>query len=57
MTIAEILQRANEGRRERTYPRVIKKVGCKFPGKQLGQTGRAHNPVLEIRHPLASLLI
>ena len=57
MTIAEILQRANKGRRERTYPRVIKKVGCKFPGKQLGQTGRAHNPVIEIRHPLAALLI
>jgi hypothetical protein len=49
MTIAEILQRVNKGRRKRTYPRVMEKVGCKFPGKQLGQTGRVHNPVIEIR--------
>lgn len=57
MAIAEILQRVNKGRRKRTYPRVIKKVGYKFPAKKLGQTGRPHNPVIEIRHPLAVLLI
>lgn len=53
MAIREILERVNKGRRKRTYPRVIKKYkGRTFPVKQAGQTGHAHNPVLEIRHPL-----
>ncbi len=56
MTITEILERVSKGRRKRTYPRVIKKYkGHTYPVKQAGQTGHAHNPVLEIRHPLAAL--
>jgi hypothetical protein len=56
MSIAEILEKVTKGRRKRTYPRVIKKYkGRTFPVKQAGQAGRAHNPVIEIRYPLAAL--
>jgi len=56
MTIAEILERVAKGRRKRTYPRVIKKCGHTYPAKRAGQTGWAHNPVIEIRYPLTALL-
>ena len=57
MAIREILERVNKGRRKRTYPRVIKKYkGRTFPVKQDGQTGHAHDPVLEIRHPIVASL-
>jgi hypothetical protein len=56
MTISEILERVSKGRRKRSYPRVIKKYkGRTYPVKQAGQTGHSHNPVLEIRRPLAAL--
>jgi len=56
MTIAEILERVAKGRRKRTYPRVIKKYkGRTYPVKHASQTGRPHNPVIEIRHPLVAL--
>jgi hypothetical protein len=55
MAIAEILERVNKGRRKRSYPRVIKKYkGRTYPVKQPGQAGHAHDPVLEIRHPLVA---
>lgn len=57
MTLAEILARVNKGRRKRSYPRVIKKYkGRTYPVKQAGQTGSHHNPVIEIRPPLTTLL-
>jgi hypothetical protein len=57
MTITEILARVNKGRRERSYPRVIKKYkGRTYPVKQAGQTGGRHDPVIEIRAPLTALL-
>jgi hypothetical protein len=55
MAIAEILERVSKGRRKRTYPRVIKKYkGRTYPVKQASQTGHAHDPVLEILHPLVA---
>lgn len=55
MTIAEILERVNKGRRKRTYPRVIKKyIGRTYPVKQQGQAGSPFDPVISIRHPLTA---
>ena len=58
MTIAEILDRVNKGRRKRTYPRVIKKYkGRTYPVKQAGQVGERYDPQISIHGPPAALLI
>jgi hypothetical protein len=55
MAIAEILERVSNGRRKRSYPRVVKKYkGRTYPVKQPGQAGNAYDPVLAIRHPLVA---
>jgi hypothetical protein len=53
MAIREILERTSNGRRKRSYPRVIKKYkGRTFPVKQPADKGRRYQPVLSILHPV-----
>jgi len=55
MAISEILERVSKGRRQRTYPRVIKKYkGRTYPVKKPYQQGQAYNPAITIRHPLTA---
>ena len=55
MAIREILERVSKGRRQRTYPRVIKKYkGRTYPVKKPGQAGYGYAPVIDIRHPLSA---
>ena len=52
MAIREILERVSNGRRKRSYPRVIKKYkGRTFPVKQPADVGSRYEPVLSILHP------
>jgi hypothetical protein len=53
MAIREILERVSNGRRKRSYPRVIKKYkGRTFPVKQPADIGHSYEPVLSILHPV-----
>lgn len=53
MAISEILERVTKHRRQRTYPRVIKKYkGRTYPVKRPGQSGHHYAPDIDIRHPL-----
>lgn len=53
MAIREILERISNGRRKRTYPRVIKKYkGRTFPVKQPADIGSRYQPVLSILYPV-----
>jgi hypothetical protein len=55
MAISEILERVSKRRRQRTYPRVIKKYkGRSYPVKKPGQSGCRYAPAIDIRHPLTA---
>ncbi|WP_220703211.1 hypothetical protein, partial [Nocardia seriolae] len=46
--LAEILARPNPPRRQRSYPRVLKRIGHKFPRKTLQHNNINHDKPAEI---------